>query len=971
MSPQLPESLKGSDLFRHIASKGPVPQTEEWRPFFGKALTPTRIENALLSADRGFLQDLTDIGQEQLCYDPHLASVVGKRIGRLGAAPWDITPAQGSGVDKKYAQAASELARSQFKAIPSLSQAVEDLAWAHWEGRGSLENHWERICFGWRLAEFGWVHPRRLALGRSREIRLVDGIGQFGFNSSNGLDLEGMWGKFVTLKPRLFNDYAEREGLLRRCIFWSFHKRFAARERAIVLELFGNERRLIREKDTNTTSYSEDELKEHAERLDGMNTGSTAFLPKGLDFEGFKVDSDSTVAHERMIDGCNKELSKVVLGGIGTTDEVKGGGLGAKTSETHEEQQQFILDRDGVRVAERFQLQAVRPMLIMNRQRLGIASLDDVLALAPLFSLRTQKQEDRLAELKRAKAFLDLGATMALDDLRQRTGYRKPDRDEAILQLVDSAQVEGSQRFIEPRIRVIDPSETEAGQDTPTAPKAEGPVAAPTEPVADATEAVAPTAALDLDDDDDWALHSAPVMGVHAEIEDLRDAYAAADDSATNFPAHGSNLRVSLRNSEVKVFPPAEVSALRTEHPEIWRAGGSTLANLAFRRLAPVAIRGGVVQTDQEEEMVRLREAFATKHSDDGDLAGVVAQMKWLVVGSQGLDRMRRVVADAKARSRERNAEHGHAPILLAQPSTVNGSPESVVARYKRAGFPVLAQWAATLEAAAEGKSAAAIKVALRKAGKTFEPATLAKHIEPMLVHAAMLGAMDAAWEAEHDVVLEPTTFDARGDVVCLAANFVTKPFEAAIDFFLSKKVLPKSLFEKLQGSARDKAFTIAGRARTEMLQTGFDALAASIRDGRDLRTFRKDLNARFDSNGWTRLDGPHVETIFRNGTMGAYASGRDKQMTQPAVLKARPYWQIFGVNDSRTRDRHGNAHGKVLRASDPFWKRAPLPWGHQCRDRKVSRSEADMKRLNLNVTDGSELTGLPDPGWNASISLL
>lgn len=925
-------------LRRHYASRGPVPQTEEWRPFFGKSLTPSRIESALLSADQGFLQDLTDIGQEQLCYDPHLASVVCKRIGRLGAAPWDVTPAQGSGVDKKFAQRAADLVRAQFAGIPSFSQAVEDLAWAHWEGRGGVENHWESLGTGWRLAEFGFVHPRRFALGRRRELRLIEGFGKFGFES-DGIDVEALWGKFVTLKPRLFNDYAEREGLLRHCIFWSFHKRFAARERAIVLELFGHSRRLLKETEENKTAFDDGVLQEHAERLDGMNTGSTAFLPKGLEFENFDVDSDATVAHERMIEGCNKELSKVVLGGIGTTDEVKGGGLGARTSETHDEQQQFIFERDGVRVAERFQLQAVRPMLVLNRARLGVASVEDVLALAPLFSLRTRKEEDRAAVLGRVKSYLDLGLAMAADEVRQIAGYRKPDRDEAILQLVDSEQVMGSARFVEPRIRVIDPSETEAGQDTATAPKPQGanaapapksPDGAPAVDDAQATDIEAASTPLDMSDDDDWGLYNAPVMGVHAELEALRDVFAAADSEATNFPTLGANMGVSLRNSGVKVYPPAEVAELKTAHPSLWKLGGATLANIAFRRLAPVALRRGVVQTDQEEEMVRLREAFASKHIDDADLAGVVQQMKWLVVGAQGIDRMRRIVNEAKQRAGERQAERAASPLMLAQ-QTPNGSPETLIARYKRAGFPVLAQWAATFESAAEGATAGAIKASLRKAAKSLDAEAFAKHIEPMMLHAAMLGAQDAAYEAEHDTALEPTKFDARGEPINLAANFVTKVFQEAVDSFLAKEILPKKAFDKLEGAAKRAAFTIATLATKEMLQTSFDALATAIRDGRSLRSFRKDLNARFDSNGWTRLDGAHVENVFRTNVMTAYSDGRQKQMTQPAVLKARPYWQIFGANDSRTRATHAAAHRKVVAANDPAWKKARTPFGFQC----------------------------------------
>lgn len=965
--------LTGADLLRHLASKGPVPQTEEWRPFFGKSLTPTRIEMALQSADSGFLQDLTDIGQEQLCYDPHLASVVGKRVSRLGAAPSDLTPAQGDRVDKKFAVKAADVVREQFAAIPSFSQAVEDLGWSHWDGRGALENHWERIPFGWRLAEFGWVHPRRLALGPRRELRLVEGYGEHSFEAS-GIPLEDLWGKFVTSKPRLFNDYPERDGLLRRCIFWSFHKRFAARERAIIIELLRHGRQLLKETEENKTQYSDSELAAHADRLDGMNTGSTAYLPKGLEYVNAEIDSKATEGHEAMIADVDRQLSKLVLGGVGTTDAAPAG-LNGKTGETHEAQQQFIFDRDGLRIAERFQLQAVRPIVVLNRHRIGVASIDDALALAPLFSLRTKPETDRHEALKRVRTYLDMGPAIALDEVRQIAGYRKPDRNEAVLQLVDSPQVEGSGRFIEPRVRVIDPSESEAGQDMNEAPPAIGEPGAlvpEATPSAEPEPPVEAPAGLDLDDDDDWAIYQAPILGVQGDLDELRDDIALADDALTNFPKRGDNLRVSLRNSRFKLFPPSEAETLRKEWPDLWRKGGNVLGNLQFRRLLPIAKRQGVVETDTEEEAVRLREAWAARHFADHQIAGVIAQVKWLVVGEQGLERMRRVIADEKARIRRRSNDAAPEPMLLArQPSTPNGSPESIVRTYQRAGLPVLQRWAAAFERGVDGETATELKASLRRVAKGLDPAALAKPLESTLLHAAMLGAMDAEYEAEHDVALEPVTFDAHGEPLLLVAGFATKPFAEAIEAFLGKTILPKSLFERLQGSAKRKAFTIAGLALFEMLQTGFDALATAIREGRDLRSFRKDLHARFDSNGWTRLGAPHVETIFRNATMGAYASGRDKQMSQPHVLKARPYWQILGVDDARTRDPHGSAHGKVLRASDPFWKRSPPPFGHQCRCRKVSRSEADLKRLGLTVTSGADIAGLPDPGWNASLSLL
>jgi uncharacterized protein with gpF-like domain len=88
--------------------------------------------------------------------------------------------------------------------------------------------------------------------------------------------------------------------------------------------------------------------------------------------------------------------------------------------------------------------------------------------------------------------------------------------------------------------------------------------------------------------------------------------------------------------------------------------------------------------------------------------------------------------------------------------------------------------------------------------------------------------------------------------------------------------------------------------------------------------------------------------------------------MRQPEVLAARPYWQILGADDDRTRPTHKAAHRRVLRADDAFWKRSPLPWGHNCRCRKVSRSSEDLTRLGLTVSSGADLMGLPDEGWDA-----
>lgn len=126
---------------------------------------------------------------------------------------------------------------------------------------------------------------------------------------------------------------------------------------------------------------------------------------------------------------------------------------------------------------------------------------------------------------------------------------------------------------------------------------------------------------------------------------------SVGDRNPTNYPEDGDNKEVALRNSNYPRFPHSEALALKEEWPEIWKRGGNILGNLQFNRLLPIAQRpSSIAQTETEEMAIRLREAWAARHEGDFLLAGVVAQIKWLVIGDRGLSHMRKVISAEKAR---------------------------------------------------------------------------------------------------------------------------------------------------------------------------------------------------------------------------------------------------------------------------------------------------------------------------------
>ena len=131
---------------------------------------------------------------------------------------------------------------------------------------------------------------------------------------------------------------------------------------------------------------------------------------------------------------------------------------------------------------------------------------------------------------------------------------------------------------------------------------------------------------------------------------------SVGDVYPTNFPNDGDDKKVALRNSDYDRFPWKEALDLKENYPQIWNKGGNILGNTQFNRLYPIAKRStSIAQTETEEKAIRLREAWAARHEGDFRLAGVVAQIKWLVVGDRGIAHMRSVISEAKSKLKSKS----------------------------------------------------------------------------------------------------------------------------------------------------------------------------------------------------------------------------------------------------------------------------------------------------------------------------
>lgn len=110
----------------------------------------------------------------------------------------------------------------------------------------------------------------------------------------------------------------------------------------------------------------------------------------------------------------------------------------------------------------------------------------------------------------------------------------------------------------------------------------------------------------------------------------------------------------SFRKSKWPMFDRAFAEMIRTEYPELWRKGGNIKGNAQYEILSKIAKAGGNATTEDQIAALELREAWVARHEQDFRLPGVIAQIKWLAVGSRGEKHMKDLVRAEIAKIEER-----------------------------------------------------------------------------------------------------------------------------------------------------------------------------------------------------------------------------------------------------------------------------------------------------------------------------
>ena len=190
-----------------------------------------------------------------------------------------------------------------------------------------------------------------------------------------------------------------------------------------------------------------------------------------------------------------------------------------------------------------------------------------------------------------------------------------------------------------------------------------------------------------------------------------------------------------------------------------------------------------------------------------------------------------------------------------------------------------------------------------------------------------------------------------------------TFPNEAAVAYIKGKAVADSKNFGHLPDQLKQRAFAVAGIEQLDAVKKIRDAVA-KLPAGASWDEAKKEIAAEMSTytGGDMKAARARAEHTLRIQGFQAYAVARHQQQMETADIF--PYWKYVTVGDNRVRPGHAALDGKVLKASDPWWKTHYPPWDWGCRCIVESLDEEDAEEIGI-----SKSGDMPRPERSESYS--
>lgn len=177
-------------------------------------------------------------------------------------------------------------------------------------------------------------------------------------------------------------------------------------------------------------------------------------------------------------------------------------------------------------------------------------------------------------------------------------------------------------------------------------------------------------------------------------------------------------------------------------------------------------------------------------------------------------------------------------------------------------------------------------------------------------------------------------------------------PPDAALEYWQSRVPLLPEQFKELTEVLRQRAWTVSGLTRRELVESVHRSMAEAAASGQSLAAWRQSMLTLLQGEQGLApvLTRHRLDTIFRTNMQTMYQAGRWRRLEE--VKADRPYLRYSAVRDRRTRPEHALLHDLVYPQDHDFWQRYYPPNGFRCRCTVVSLSDRQVRERGLTVQE-------------------
>jgi phage gp29-like protein len=375
-----------------------------------QGLTPARLAKLLRDSEDGDPIRYLELAEDMEEKDPHYLSVLGTR--KRAITQLEITVEAAS--DDANDVANADLVREWLKR-DVLEDELFDVLDAIGKGYSATEIIWDVSERQWQPLRLEWRDPRWFVFdpadGRTLHLREMATVAEA--TVPGAVPLAPF--KFITHQAKIKTGLPVRGGIARAIAWCYLFKNFDLKDWVVFAETYGHPLR-VGKYGAGASQADKDTL---LSAVANIASDAAAIIPQSMVIEFIESKMQGNVdLFERFANYLDQQMSKAVLGQVGTTDAVAGGYAVGKV---HNDVRGDIERSDAMQLAATLNRDLVRPMIDLNR---------GPQAKYPRLRIGRREEVDTEKFMAAVEKYVQLGGRVEQSVVRDKLGLPDPPEDD-------------------------------------------------------------------------------------------------------------------------------------------------------------------------------------------------------------------------------------------------------------------------------------------------------------------------------------------------------------------------------------------------------------------------------------------------------------------------------------------------------------------------------------------------------------